>query len=391
MLGAIMIGGFLSAADWVCWRRDPTGKNEKIKASLPSVKKTGYFGLVILAVLLVFKILWSEKVPLFQSFCGESISVVKINRGVFEEGFGGWWGARILNPLPMIIGMPTLACLIKLKKPILFLVSTIMVVLLVSLSTAKAPTLLFLIALTILIYFHLPPRKWAGLVLASLFLIPCGCAWFWIQFCLRPVVGYTDAAKNQKLVISPDLSDSYRKALDQGVIRQTTLSYLSYRIFLVPVCVAYRWYEFTRLPTLEKEIRKSEAKSPANLIGRWAYFERFPKAYRSDVRAYASIDADAFFRGGLLGVVVAGLLLFICRILFQETCFGANPALLGLRAYGISILAFIPYQGSLQALIFPQGLGFIILAGLIIQFMTERGRSAWLCFLKNAKCLSFGK
>ncbi len=39
-------------------------------------------------------------------------------------------------------------------------------------------------------------------------------------------------------------------------------------------------------------------KKLANEIGNWAYVPRFPDKYPTSVSAYASLDADAYCRGG---------------------------------------------------------------------------------------------
>ena len=56
---------------------------------------------------------------------------------------------------------------------------------------------------------------------------------------------------------------------------------------------------------------------PANRLGLWAYRSRFPDHYFESVRAYCSIDADAYSRWGFLGVIALALLLFIMRILWK--------------------------------------------------------------------------
>ncbi len=161
---------------------------------------------------------------------------------------------------------------------------------------------------------------------------------------------------------------------DADLQRSTILSaavYLLYRIWLTPVDVSNRWYQYF---TYVKEkpmgfrglipLRDTMMVSPSREVGIWAYTARFPDKYSNTVNAYASFDADAFARGGTLGVFIATLLLMGARI---GACFLVTSSAIAFAGYGVLLcgLAILPASASLQAIFGAQGL-FLILLGLVV-------------------------
>ena len=79
---------------------------------------------------------------------------------------------------------------------------------------------------------------------------------------------------------------------------------LLYRVVFTPVEVSYRWYEyFHKYPLNEvsfgravHDSRSDRLIHPANAVGRWAFYERFPSRYLDSAHAFCSFDADAYSR-----------------------------------------------------------------------------------------------
>ncbi len=137
--------------------------------------------------------------------------------------------------------------------------------------------------------------------------------------------------------------------------------YLLYRIWLTPADVSIRWYQFftKNNPQLGLVSIFDRRVSPSNIVGKWIYNSKFPKKYLPYIHAYASFDADAYARGGILFVCFTTLLLGWFRISIQHLKkipeFGCE-----LYAIGLSALCILPFQSSLQA--------FFIAHGIILLF-----------------------
>lgn len=155
---------------------------------------------------------------------------------------------------------------------------------------------------------------------------------------------------------------------------QKQINYFSYRAFLTPVEVSHRWYTF--FPDvyggylgsygLTRATRNSPTfQHPSNLVGIWAYMDRFPKYYFKSLHAYASADSDAYSRWGVPGLLVIGLVIFAIRLLLSAV---RDQSLAGSCLYYASILLLginLP-QASIQAILVAHGLAlFIVLAACV--------------------------
>lgn len=158
--------------------------------------------------------------------------------------------------------------------------------------------------------------------------------------------------------------------------RLNIAAYYLYRIWLTPVDVSNRWYQY--FTYVKKEplglqglipSQHTTVVAPSREVGIWAYQARFPNRYLDTVSAYASFDADAFAHGGVWGVVLATMLLLAARI---SASFLLTSNTVGLAGYGVLLsgLAILPSSASLQATFGAQGL-FIILLGLLIIRLLE--------------------
>lgn len=173
----------------------------------------------------------------------------------------------------------------------------------------------------------------------------------------------------------PDMMlGDYMRQLGQEERKATTpppvclADYYIYRIILTPIEVSARWYEyFHRYPVQERmfsrsimDSRLNEVIHPANAVGRWAYYDRYPKHYTQEAYAYASIDADAYGRYGVAGWLFAAFLYVFMRLwlaVFDDTK-GMTQGIFS--AVGATLLALLPASASIQALLIAQGLGMLM-------------------------------
>lgn len=147
------------------------------------------------------------------------------------------------------------------------------------------------------------------------------------------------------------------------------LNFIAYRVFLTPVEVSNRWYSY--FPDVEGGYlgfegltpgsrNRAEFVHPATRVGRWAYVTRFPENYGDSIRAYASVDADAYARWGLLGIFLMCAAIFTVRVGLAVVRTQALPSR-SLYLTGVLILAIGLPQASLAALFVSQGLGVVCL------------------------------
>lgn len=145
------------------------------------------------------------------------------------------------------------------------------------------------------------------------------------------------------------------------------LEYIVYRVFLTPVEVSDRWYQyFTYVQKTPEPISGmlgratgSKTAHPSVRVGHWAYHEKYPSKYMPNVHAYASMDADAFAYGGLAGVFAAAILFALIRFAFA-VLHTPNPIAETLHMTAIVLMMAIPASGSLPALLAPHGLAALL-------------------------------
>ena len=146
-----------------------------------------------------------------------------------------------------------------------------------------------------------------------------------------------------------------------GEHHYATLNYLIYRVVLAPVEVAHRWYHLAQLPDQSSSaIRESNV---PNKVAQWAYIYRFPSEYPESTSAYASADADAYFRYGNLGVLVVGVLCWILRLLIS-TLQTNGPICIVVQYVSIVLFAASLPNASLQAILGAQGVCIAIILAL---------------------------
>lgn len=367
--GIVIIGLGIFLADGIAWlfaiKRGTSGKSLQMNQ--------GWLSKIIVISVLLVLIQFSSFNPLliFESFKGTNPWSVALQREAFATSFGGWIAGRMLNPLLPIFGILAFSGLVSLGKKLLAGMLLVILGGALSLSTAKAPALMLFFACLLFLAYHYS-RSWVLPPLFLMFLLPIlsFASVFYFYSKLHPSyqshVSFTQISQGMR----DDASDQYRRLREACVVDQTAVTYLAYRLFFVPVGVSSRWYEFGLLPLAEKEANKVGTSGLANAVGRWAYAGRFPGEYLPHVRAYASIDADAFCRFSMAGVLLAALGYMAGRIVLSLSCGGTTDSYLqALYSLGLGIFSFVPYQGSLQAMLGPQGILPIILLGFFLRWV----------------------
>jgi hypothetical protein len=148
--------------------------------------------------------------------------------------------------------------------------------------------------------------------------------------------------------------------LNTNIARET----LTYRVFLTPVEVSNNWYrEFLNQNSdgaLDRFLSLDSRNGTANKIGIKYYFLVFgPKFYTKDVAAYASIDADSYSYGGRLFAFIAAFIVLLIRVSICHVSFAIGKP--NLNVFTVCFLALFPALASIQALLFSQGLGILVL------------------------------
>ena len=146
---------------------------------------------------------------------------------------------------------------------------------------------------------------------------------------------------------------------------------LIYRIIFGPSDVSIRWYQYftTVKPPLgfaSTILRPLPENRPSRLVANWAYVERFPSLYLPFANANASFDADAYSRAGGLGAALAMCLVLAARLCIM-TLRSVGTFGLSLYCLGIVLLSLLPFQASLQAILFVYGLWMIIGFALLLK------------------------
>lgn len=159
------------------------------------------------------------------------------------------------------------------------------------------------------------------------------------------------------------------------------VDYLEYRVFITPIEVSARWYEYfniypvtdIKLSRMIHDSRTDKLVHPAQAVGIWAFAEPFPKIYNDLVYAYPSMDADAYGRYGWKGLIVIALIYIALRL--GTVYFNDNGTMTrgSFYAVAVALLAFLPANAGMQAMIVAQGVGAVMAAMMALWFMARQG------------------
>jgi hypothetical protein len=159
-------------------------------------------------------------------------------------------------------------------------------------------------------------------------------------------------------------------------------NYYTYRLFLSPIDVSSRWYQYfpsvsgrhIGLQGLTPADREHSAEThPARLVGAWAYGARFPDKYLETAQAYASVDADAYARFGLAGILGVGVIVIALRLALKRL---KTSDALGQTLYAIAlVLAGLLWpMASIQAVLVSNGLAVVIVL-MMLAHLESRWRN----------------
>ncbi|WP_291515380.1 hypothetical protein [Bdellovibrio sp. ArHS] len=293
------------------------------------------------------------------------------------------WAANILAPVSIVLAL-------RKKKYLLAVLFFIMAALYAVMSLAKTQMVFLGIVIILSIFFQMPFKKrllgyLVLLILMSPFLYQ---GYDFLTHSPLSVMNWqASQAEIDQLKLSPEDPRSRFTPGDHSRLAPLDLekrlsaservyNYTFYRVFLGPADVSSRWYQyfpehsdgFIGLQGLKSKDRENAAKThPARLVGHWAYTERFPNRYLETVQAYASVDADAYARFGIFGIVLAGVLVLVLRILLKVFRDGSE---LGESLYVIALVLMGLWwsSASVQAILLAQGV-LPILALLCLRYV----------------------
>lgn len=151
------------------------------------------------------------------------------------------------------------------------------------------------------------------------------------------------------------------------------------RVVLVPAVVANNWYKYTiinnkyfgygdMLPwTRMGSATETVRKAPSNIVGVWAYTEKFPELYGSTISANTSMDADAYARGGWIALLVTGGVYLGIRLFMKWLNSGEDELIEICYVIGISIIAMVLISAPIQAILIAQGVFPLLIAMLVVR------------------------
>ena len=139
--------------------------------------------------------------------------------------------------------------------------------------------------------------------------------------------------------------------------------YFIYRAFFVPVEVSNNWYWYylDKPKGLQswRDRLKEDSKGLSREIGLNIYQQNDPQHYSDTTNANAGVDADAFARFGIMGIVLAGVAVLMIRFVSlggkqSEITWSASMITVG-------IMSILPLQASIQAVVGAHGIFILIL------------------------------
>lgn len=154
-------------------------------------------------------------------------------------------------------------------------------------------------------------------------------------------------------------ADKYRVCREADITLVNPLvDKVAYRVFFTPIDVSKWWYKYYNdysQRSFGSIFDRNLKSQPSNIIGKIAYFDRFPDSYLGSVSANSSIDADSYSFGWIF-VWLSGFALLIIRM---ASALGLGSKTFILRSLGailFSGLILFPFTSSIQALLVAQGM-----------------------------------
>jgi|GEM_PF-4204483 len=403
-LHAYAVMGFLALMFATDYTADHKISNKQTRDDTQCSLRLAYMLAAAYFALTVFHYVTVNSIPLFDMLASDkSKSTILDGRIDFSRNYEGIPGLKYLfNLSTAVLGLPAVLLLWRNKKYVPAILMLGWVLVYCAASTAKGP-LILVIMMSALGLIYMSPLR-ARIAVARVFLILSFITVAAIGgITLNPthhktvftIFSNVSAKYSQPEILREDrtklLGDYVRPRLDlpvdgcmSVVCRQA--NYLAYRIFLTPIEVSARWYEyFTAYPLKEIHLKRyvhdtrlDREMHPAQAVGIWAFAETFPEIYSNQVYAYPSMDADAFGRFGVLGLMA---------LMFVYTLIRISAAWLrDIHAYThgvyyaitIALLAYTPSNAGMQAILVAHGLATTLIVLFGIRYLKERSIFALL-------------
>jgi hypothetical protein len=180
-------------------------------------------------------------------------------------------------------------------------------------------------------------------------------------------------------IITP--SDSYRFDNRASTNIPAPILGFTYRAFLTPIDVSFRWYQYYSKQEIDNRslvdvLILQEQPKATNVIGNWAFTDRFPNKYPKYIDAYTSIDADAFSFYGNLGIFFLFFIWIGIRYVLVKFRYISR---FNTFLYGISIsyLSLMSFQSGLISMFISKAFALIILLMIFQRLKLHHSRSRY--------------
>lgn len=349
--------------------------------------------------LAIYHLLLLEHIPLLEKFIGGGVSdttLVEMREQASKLLQVPTLLKHVFNWNIKIIGVLAFCLLLKSSKYVLAALFFICVCLYTVMDLSKCSIVLFIASLMFILLWRFPFRKRLYVYISMLLIfilmgITVGVFSlgnpkenFDATHIKTSQTGELRGQTQQEVAQNLPLTYGDRHRLKPDVVSKDFnyfLDYILYRVFLVPAEVSSKWYQFYSQPSesfsgldgLLPGTRGPGYVHPARRVGNWAYTKRFPEKYLDTVHAYASIDADAYGRFGIFGIIVVGLLVVFMRIIFKYL---RNNTPLALIMYPMSVmcLSMLLPMASIQAILVAHG---FLLIGAMLYISKNGFRVIW--------------
>lgn len=362
-------------------QRKPRRSDSLWMKKINAVLGSGYFYMAIFLLIALYHIISLRgNIPLFEKFRSDPIAAAQmreeagklLNVPFFMKYFFRW-ATNLIAPLAII-------AFFNCKHYIMAAVQGVLAVFYAMITTAKSNLLFFVLVLAIYFfvkyYKKITKKMWIGAVVLLMLLLIRPVSFF----IASPYSGFH--YKVDKWAEEPMAHRMQFIEYPEGYpIDYQKYNYVLRRMILTPAAVSHEWYSYIAsgeeffgysdlLPSSKsKEAETVVAASPANIVGLWAYSEKWPEKIGQTISANASPDADAYARGGWLGVVISAVILlavlWILDILRNRDHYVSE----GLYTAAMGVLALALPSASVHAMLIAQGILPILLGMGVLFFM----------------------
>lgn len=377
-----IVGGGLLLADMAALAVARYRKEARAEMFSSTVKGCGWswrlgLGLAVLFVGLTgLHLAVTPDIPIFSLLSGGSIEDVLEKRSLFSRDMPIPLVIRYLFSFAIVLlGLPAFALFVMTRRFAFAGAILVWILFYAAAGAAKGPVVLSVMIVGGVVLMVVP-QIWARrLITAGL------CAGLCLLVLMPALSFRTPDGLVYNAVRMPAKGDGfYRHLGDFGRMREAgvnnehfpvvtrELEYVMYRVFLTPVEVSARWYEYfgqypisaVHFGRIVHDSRSGRDAHPANLVGEWFYYGNYPEHYTPQVHAYASVDADAWARFGWWGFALAVAGMMGIR-LWTAVLHDRNSPSQGIFTFiALVLMAALPASTSFQALIVAQGLGVIL-------------------------------